>query len=605
MRIKLRITVHILVLAILVLGSSGLTFQSTDNGIQKSSVSDVEISYSQRDSEDLIQNSDMDGANPLNQIELQVFAANWELLSPTGAPEGRKVMPLVYDSVNRKTILFGGLAATGNLADTWVYDQPTNTWTEVTPLSSPSQRNGHAMVFDPVTRKVIMFGGSTGGTETWTYDYKTNTWTPVTPSTSPSGRLLHTMVYDSVNQVVLLYGGQSGETDTWAYDPVFNTWTDLAPATNPGARFGPYYSFDQASGKFILFGGFVATGNLVDTWAYDYAANTWTDLNSVNEPSPPRTLGKGMVYDPIIQKSVLFGGIASVLLDETWVFDYASNSWSQLTPASDPGIRTSHGMAYDSGAQVIILFGGDDGSFKDDTWQYTPHEFVFVNWGLLSPTGSPEARRGTPLVYDSANRKTILFSGFPADADTWVYDQPTNTWTEVTPLSSPSQRWGHKMVYDPVTEKVIMFGGTSGGSETWTYNYKTNTWTEVTPSVSPSARRGHTLVYDTVNQVVLMQGGYSGSFALADTWVYDPVVNTWTNLAPATNPGAREAAYYSFDQASGKFIIFGGSLGAGNVGDTWSYDFISNTWTDLNSLNEPSARLGSGSGMVYDPIIQK
>ncbi|MCH8908320.1 MAG: hypothetical protein IH840_14630, partial [Candidatus Heimdallarchaeota archaeon] len=625
MRIKLRITIHILVLAILVLGSSGLTFQSSDSAVPSSSLTSTEIqnssmtnsrvqnlsinendvNYKEGDKEKLPQNHDNDGANPSNQIQLQAFVPDWELLSSTGGPEARRSSPLVYDSTNRKTILFSGEGAD---ADTWAYDQPSNTWTEVTPLSSPSQRYGHRMVFDPVTEKVIMFGGFAGSTtvaETWIYDYTANSWTQVTPLVSPSARQAHNMVYDTINQVVLMHGG-SGSTDTWVYVPAANTWTNLAPVTNPGTKEGAYYSFDRGSGRFIIGGEPSTPAQDFFTWAYDYSTNTWNDLNSADEPTIRLGYGRAMVYDPVLQKSILFGGEDKFAYeDTTWTFDDISNLWSFISTTNSPGARRRLGMSYDSYAQVIILFGGEAPSgYKADTWQYTPHEFAdpSLDWEQVSPTGAPEARRLSPVVYDSVHRKTILFSGDGADADTWVYDQPTNTWTEVTPPSSPSQRLGHRMVFDPVTEKVIMFGGTSGGSETWIYDYVTNTWTQVTPLSSPSARYFHSMVYDTVNQVVLMYGGYP---AQAETWAYDPVDNTWRNLAPATNSGSREGAYYSFDDTNARFIIFGGYSAGSAVADTWGYHYMSNTWTDLNSANEPSARQGYGSAMVYDPDLQK
>ena len=62
----------------------------------------------------------------------------------------------------------------GFAADTWAYDPATNSWTDLNPTGPrPLGRAGHAMVYDPDTRRVIMFGGNPSGVkascETWAY----------------------------------------------------------------------------------------------------------------------------------------------------------------------------------------------------------------------------------------------------------------------------------------------------------------------------------------------------------------------------------------------------------------------------------------------------
>jgi hypothetical protein len=66
----------------------------------------------------------------------------------------------------------------------------TPDWTQVTTASSPSARYTHAMAYDSVRGKVVMFGGNDGsGTsghfnDTWEYDGVN--WTQVTTAISPS-----------------------------------------------------------------------------------------------------------------------------------------------------------------------------------------------------------------------------------------------------------------------------------------------------------------------------------------------------------------------------------------------------------------------------------
>ncbi len=57
-----------------------------------------------------------------------------------------------------------------------------------------------------------------------------------------------------------------------------------------------------------------------------------------------------------------------------------------------------------------------------------------------------------------------------------------------------------------------------------------------------------------------------------DTWAYDPVANTWTELhPPATCRRRGLVTPWSTTQATGKVILFGGCDETGYLDDTWSF----------------------------------
>ena len=71
-------------------------------------------------------------------------------------------------------------------------------WTQVTTTSSPSARKNHAMAYDSVRGKVVMFGGYNASYFNDTWEYDGVSWTQVTTASSPSARSAHAMAYDSV-----------------------------------------------------------------------------------------------------------------------------------------------------------------------------------------------------------------------------------------------------------------------------------------------------------------------------------------------------------------------------------------------------------------------
>ena len=103
----------------------------------------------------------------------------------------------------------------------------------------------------------------------------------------------------------------------------------------------------------ILFGGVSWDGILGDTWVWD--GSNWTQQQRLN--NPPGRLGAGIAYDETIQKVVLFGGLsAESVLNDTWVWD--GQDWTQLLPSNSPSEEASRfaNLAFDPVMQAIVLY---------------------------------------------------------------------------------------------------------------------------------------------------------------------------------------------------------------------------------------------------------
>jgi hypothetical protein len=68
--------------------------------------------------------------------------------------------PLVFDPVSKKILLFGGDGLDQLRADTWLYDPETRTWEERRPAIGPAPRFGHALLFLPRSKKLLLIGGN-------------------------------------------------------------------------------------------------------------------------------------------------------------------------------------------------------------------------------------------------------------------------------------------------------------------------------------------------------------------------------------------------------------------------------------------------------------
>src|SRR5262245_24482336 len=150
---------------------------------------------------------------------------------------------MVYDSANQQIVLFGGDHLDRLLADTWVFDCASKKWLEKRPALGPSPRSGHALVYLPKSKKVLLFGGYTYTSNTdycgaqytalpfemWAYDPSANTWALVEhvgdKKNVPYQRAFymsfttHPAAADA-NDLVVAIGQQGGtqptSTETWS-----------------------------------------------------------------------------------------------------------------------------------------------------------------------------------------------------------------------------------------------------------------------------------------------------------------------------------------------------------------------------------------------------
>ncbi|MCX5973612.1 MAG: hypothetical protein NTU59_02835 [Coprothermobacterota bacterium] len=512
----------------------------------------------------------------------------WLDRAPSTTPTARMYHSMVFDPAHNRLVLFGG-EGNGNvlLNDTWEYNYATNQWTERTPTSFPTARKQFAMIYNPSQQKSYLFGGDAGVTPTstlladlWTYDYDSNSWTSLTPSGSPPARREHAMAYDSLHQKIVLFGGEGagGELfDTWVYDIATNVWSESTPDIKPMSRRGHGMTYNSALDRVVMFGGSSdQEGECNDTWTYDNNSGLWANQFPAN-PRPASSAA--MTYDVAARKAVLFGGYSDSQKygAETYAYDLAGNSWVNRTPTTVPHARSGHVMVYDPFAERTILFGGyfsyGGSTYYDDTWTY---EYAANTWSNRTPTVAPNVRTEAAMVFDTNHRRAILFGGFAEPgglrSDTWEYDSTANLWTDRTPTNAPSNRLGHAMAYDPVHDKVVLFGGDTNeahlNAQTWVYDYPTNSWTEMHPPSAPSGRSGHSMFYDPVHRVVVLYGG-QGPGAISDAWAYDYGTNSWTAIGTVTQPPARREQALVYHSYLGKGILFGGNRN-GNHNDTWS-----------------------------------
>ncbi|MFX1416461.1 MAG: kelch repeat-containing protein, partial [Promethearchaeota archaeon] len=209
----------------------------------------------------------------------------------------------------------------------------------------------------------------------------------------------------------------------------------------------------------------------------------------------------------------------------------------------NPGVHYSHAMAYDPRENVVVLFGGfnEEGQETSETWIF---DFVTEDWTEVTSTTAPVARYGHAMVYDELSQGVILCCGNTATQghqdDTWLFDA-NQTWTELSTVGEPARLKWTAYTYDSTIGRVVLFGGQVGDDATddlWLYDVELNTWTGASPDVSPPARINSELAFDEANNIYVIHGGFNQEYGLyGDTWVYDPEENTWIEMGETSSAG--------------------------------------------------------------------
>jgi hypothetical protein len=285
-------------------------------------------------------------------------------------------------------------------------------------------------------------------------------------------------------------------------------------------------------------------------------------------------------------KVLLYGGAnftgGFTIYDDTWIYDHSENNWTEMNPPGNPGQTYGHAMASIYGTDMVLLYKGHFSSW-DNTWIY---DLSKNNWTEKSRLPSNGTYDKVVMASVFGTDKVVLFGSIDITCNqTWIYDLSDNTWTNKTPkdpTKSPAARIDHAMASIYGTQKVLLYGGYFSNlsywiyyNDTWIYDLVNDTWTQMFTPTFPNTRMHHSMVTQYGTDKVLLYGGQYSTTFFNETWLYDYSENTWTNLTPMNNPGQRSVHAMAFVYGTTSAVLFGGLLRTGSS----SYRLSNETWT--------------------------
>jgi hypothetical protein len=323
-----------------------------------------------------------------------------------------------------------------DLGDTWVFDGTS--WTQLNPATSPSPRFGHAMAFDSVRKRVVLFGGRSNGVrqaDTWEWDG--SNWTQISTSSAPSARFWHSMAFDSQLGKTRIFGGDhvaafslGPVNDTWEWDG--GNWTQDVTSSAPSPRAGQSMAFDSGRGRSIVFGG------TDESYPGVFYNDTW-------ELVPPVDSDLGLAGLPAnITTNATSPSGAVVTYASPTAVDEAGDS-----PVATVGCTPASGSTFPIGGTTVTCTATD----ADDTPNTVSQSFTITVLDTdLALTGMPAditaiatGASGAVVTYpaptavdEPGDGATATVSCSPVSGSTFAVATTTVTCTASSPDDSPA-----------------------------------------------------------------------------------------------------------------------------------------------------------------------
>lgn len=309
--------------------------------------------------------------------------------------------------------------------------------------------------------------------------------------------------------------------------------------------------------------------------------------NATAAPAPRSTAPAGRGYHALIALGdrgvLLVGGstagpnLGGKSLSDPWV--YGRGKWNAAADGIPPVMSDAAG--YDVKSERAIVLSSTFSAFAvvtaSGTWLY---DGAADRWEERPEANRPSAIHGARGAYDrKADRLIVLDEA----GKTWAYDVDANRWVDRLPQSSPPGRRYYALAYDEGSDRTILFGG-AGKADTWAYDYSANRWTEMTPARVPLGRLYHAMAYDPKTDRMILFGGVAvpGERPFGDTWTYDYDTNTWAEVTPQSAPSARGWHAMAYDASTGMVVLFGGGIDRGHfLADTWVFEPVRRTWSSV------------------------
>lgn len=249
-------------------------------------------------------------------------------------------------------------------------------------------------------------------------------------------------------------------------------WERVSPAPGspmPLARRDAAFEFDANRNRLVLFGGTTSAGDTNDCWVFDLATQVWTELTPANAPDARHDMVSGVLGDVLY---IATGFRKPRVFQDIWALDLANPvSWTQLpnTGSVPPRRYGSAGGIYWSNDTrgLYVSHGFSKFERHDDTFFY---DLTRRTWDKATPTGGKllPPRRCLVGTAMSGPDSFAMFGGCGSGGysacpshDTYLYSRTggSATWAKVPDCAPARQRATMAAAPGSGGRELILYGG--------------------------------------------------------------------------------------------------------------------------------------------------
>ncbi|MBW1809511.1 MAG: hypothetical protein JRJ87_15045 [Deltaproteobacteria bacterium] len=204
----------------------------------------------------------------------------------------------------------------------------------------------------------------------------------------------------------------------------------------------------------------------------------------------------------------------------------------------------------------------------------------------------PAPRFDHSMITDWNEGKIYLFGGRNGKEffnDLWVLDVKKHKWSRIDSPSAPPARSGHSLVFDSNQKRLILFGGFSHNKfgeskyhrDMWIFS-KAAGWSREFFSEGPSRRAWHATTL--MGDAMLIFGGFAGSpnYFLNDIWSVDLQSLEFKRIATDGGPKMHgRAALLAFEKDENLVVLGRDGLEKPTEVKRWSLQVKSDKWNTL------------------------
>ena len=508
-------------------------------------------------------------------------AATWR---PVDLLTHRENYSIAYDEERGRVVLFGGVTQgyssawgqTTVMNDTWEWGGTR--WVLREPANRPSARVLASMAFDPVRRKVILFGGSTATdgvtakvlNDLWEWDGRD--WKQIATPVAPKPRMGASMATCRTRNRVVLFGGSDRWAliglvpmgETWEWDG--SQWQQKFPANSVDDRALAGLAEDRIAGKLLLYGGWTSAGSGRETWTWD--GITW---QLVPVASPPSEYADSMCDDPWQGRVILKARrVPYPNVQTLWRWD--GTAWIDMFPTQTVHDSSADIVADLGRREILDPFGQDQGKNVTNRFKASTHIYDGTQWRTDGKEPSPwQIFMG--MGYDGQADGMLITEVGPAafaPLQTWRWDEAGIR--QLFPATALPYGQAY-MGYDPrrkVTYAVV-YDSSATGVDTWSWDG--SDWKKL--GIPTTWGAGGNWAYDSRRATSICANG-TGEIHEFDG-------SAWRTLKPTLPAPARRALAAAFDEVRNRLVMFGGQTS--QVNETWEWDGVQ--WTQRFSAHAP------------------